>query len=119
MGFVPIILTVSAAIFLFMMAVHHSLKSKKNQIYTLREVMKAGLDEFQINNFHFENNDLEELSKAFKVAKESLNGKEDKKFDELVRRPFREIKLISAQYNQLISRKPYSFVANLMGHQSI
>ncbi|MGY6741144.1 MAG: hypothetical protein ACXIUQ_00300 [Cecembia sp.] len=119
MGFIPIILTVSAAIILFIMAVHNSMKSKKSQIEGLQLSMEEGIKTLikDLSNFKLE--DPKKLSETFQLAKNALEEDQKEDFHVKVRMPYQKIKLIKAQYNKLISRKPYSFVAKMMGHEPI
>jgi hypothetical protein len=40
-------------------------------------------------------------------------------FDKVLKKPFQQAKILKSQYNSLISEKPYSFVANMMGHKPL
>lgn len=117
MGFIPIILTMSAAIILFVMAVHNSLKSKKSQILELQMKMSDGIKSLTHMSTEEAMTDSQKFSKIFQDAKSSINESQEEEFHQKVRKPYQQIKLIKSQYNQLIRRKPYSYVAKIMGHQ--
>lgn len=119
MGFIPIILTVSAAIILFIMAVHNSMKSKKSQIEGLQLSMVEGIKTLTKDFSNITLEDPKKLSETFQLAKNALEENQKEDFHVKVRMPYQKIKLIKAQYNKLISKKPYSFVAKMMGHDPI
>jgi hypothetical protein len=109
----------SAAIILFIMAVHNSLKSKKSQIQELQSLMIEEIKALTGVNADENVADSEKLSKKFQQAKSAIKEPQKEEFDKKVRKPYQQIKLIKSQYNQLISKKPYSFVAKMMGHQPV
>ncbi|WP_291782249.1 hypothetical protein, partial [Cecembia sp.] len=107
----------SAAIILFIMAVHNSLKSKKSQIQELQLLMSEGIKTLTDISINEMPSDTQKLSEKFQLAKISITESQEEEFHQKVRKPYQQIKLIKSQYNQLIARKPYSFVAKIMGHQ--
>ena len=119
MGFIPVILNMSAAILLFILAVHNSLKSKKSQMEELRFSMEEGIKALTKDLSGMNMKDTDELSEIFHTAKSALEESHQEAFHLKVRKPYQQIKLLKSQYNQLIARKPYSFVAKIMGHQPI
>lgn len=117
MGFIPILLTLSAAIILFIMAVHNAMKSKKSQIENLAELMVKGLQGFSDNQISNDNTSSEDLSKIFQSVKKGVKSNDETRFDLEVRKPYQQMKLLKSQYNQLLAKKPYSYVAQIMGHR--
>lgn len=117
MGFIPVILTMSAAIILFIMAVNNSLKSKKIQIREFQFQMLEGLKAFDLTFMPNKEIMPDNLSKIYQKVKKSLKEDQLVAFDKKVRKPYQQVKLLKSQYNQLISKKPYSFVAKLLGYQ--
>ena len=115
MGFIPIILTLSAAIMLFIMAVHHSIKTKKSRMDELQSQMTTGIMEL-VKDTQIPSGDL---SETFQLAKKNIKSGQEDEFHLRVRIPYQRIKLIRAEYNQLIAKKPYSFVAKIMNHKPI
>lgn len=122
MGFIPIILTMSAAIFLFFMAVNNAIKTKLKQIIELQEIMIAGMTKINpaitvspgINS-----SVLTGIEKEYQHVKEAISDDNRELFEYNIKSPYANLKLIISQYNKLIGKKPYSFVAKLMGHQKI
>lgn len=122
MGFIPIILTMSAAIFLFFMAVNNAIKTKLKQIIELQEIMIAGLT--KINPAitiasGITSSALAGIEKEYQQVKGNISAENKDLFEKNIKSPYANLKLIISQHNKLIERKPYSFVAQLMGHQKI
>lgn len=122
MGFIPIILTLSAAITLFILAVHNALKSKKSQVFKAQEAFSNGLTKLNYKpqfSFGLENNNLIEMEMAYKTAKSNQKPETQEQFDKEIKSPYQAFRMTILQYNKLIKKKPYSFVANITGHQPI
>lgn len=122
MGFIPIILTMSAAIFLFFMAVNNAIKTKLKQIIELQAMMIAGLT--KINpaitiSTGITSSALAGIEKEYQRVKRDISAENKDLFEKSIKSPYANLKLIISQHNKLIERKPYSFVAQLMGHQKI
>lgn len=117
MGFIPVVLTLSAAIILFFMAVNNSLKSKKIQIQEFQFQMLEGLKAFDLSFLPNQEIIPANISEIYQKVKKNLQEDQFVAFDKKVRKPYQQVKLLKSQYNQLISKKPYSYVAKLMGHQ--
>ena len=117
MGFIPIILTVSAAIILFFMAVHNYLNLKKSQIQGLQSEMINGFSGFDPDFKISPVSDWDWVTKKYMELKKKHESDPKSGFDETLKKPFQQAKVLKAQYNKLISKKPYSFVALVMGHK--
>jgi hypothetical protein len=119
MGFIPIILTLSAAIILFIMAVNNSLKIKKTQIQGIQSEMIKGFSEFDSDLNISSLTNWDKVKEKYMELKKKHESGELSGFDETLKKPFQQAKILKSQYNGLISKKPYSFVAKLMGHRPL
>lgn len=109
MGFIPIFVTLGGFIFLFIIVVSTSIKNKKKDFETSFDQFKASLDNREDLQANRENLSL--LEKQYLEKNES-----DRK---LLKAELSQTKLYLFQYNRLLKKKPYSFVATLTGHQPI
>lgn len=122
MGFIPIILTMSGAILLFFMAVNQSFLAKKSMILKLQQGLLERLGNFGKEYAAMPDNTavvLDHIDSGFQNLKNHFAGKEDVRFETEVKGPYRDLKVTIDQYNRLVKKKPYSFVAKLMGHKAI
>jgi hypothetical protein len=119
MGFIPIILTLSAAIILFFMAVNNSLKLKKSQIQEIQSEMIKGFSKFDSDFNISSGTDWDKVTEKYLELKKKHESGELTDFDKVFKKPFQQAKILKSQYNTLISKKPYSFVANMMGHKPL
>ncbi|MBT0812614.1 hypothetical protein KIH41_15100 [Litoribacter ruber] len=109
MGFIPIFLTLAGFVFLFYTVVENSLKNKQKafeeKFYLLKErlAVQEHLKPTRANLVHLENIYL----KKNPAEKEAAKG------------PLSQSKLYLYQYNRLLAKKPYNFVAKISGRQSI
>lgn len=110
MGFIPILLTLSGFILLFILVVNQSIKTKKEQYKTTLTSLAQSVEmEVPDQNLSVETLEkqlvnISSLSDQQIVTAKALLGK---------------AKLLRHQYNQLITSKPYSFVAKIAGHSLI
>ena len=122
MGYIPLIIILAALVALFFMVVNNTLNSKKTAILNYQDSIIEGLSKLgnQINaDRTLDLKTLELIESEFRKAKTNLNEKNQVTFEKEVRLPYQSLKIIKAQYNKLIGKKPYSFVATLMGHKAI
>lgn len=109
MGFIPIFLTLAGFIFLFFIVVSTSIKNKKNDFANSFDKLKASLT----------------INEDLKANRENLTYLENlylqnKEVDrQAIKAELSQTKLYLFQYNRLLKKKPYSFVATLTGHQPI
>jgi len=109
MGFIPIFLTLGGFIFLFIIVVSTSIKNKKKEFDMSFERLRASLDireDLEANRANLtrlENQYLQKNEEDRKILKAELS----------------QTKLYLFQYNRLLKKKPYSFVATLTGNQPI
>lgn len=109
MGFIPIFLTLGGFIFLFIIVVSASIKNKKKAFEVSFDQLKATLgirEDLEANRdnlVHLENEYLQKKEPDRKQIKAELS----------------QTKLYLFQYNRILKKKPYSFVATLTGHQPI
>ncbi|WP_242617468.1 hypothetical protein [Cecembia calidifontis] len=99
------------------MAVNNSLKSKKIQIQDNQFKMMEGLRAFSQSSISNEEIKQDRISKLYQNVKKSIQEDQLDAFDKKVRKPYQQVKLLKSEYNRLISKKPYSFVAKIMGHK--
>jgi hypothetical protein len=119
MGFIPIILTLSGAITLFFIAVHNSLKSKKTQILGLQAELIKAFTQLDSDSKISAIVDWNSITKKYLELKKKQESDPISGFDETFTKPLHQAKILKSQYNKIISKKPYSYVALLMGHKSL
>ncbi|SNS21927.1 hypothetical protein SAMN06295967_105157 [Belliella buryatensis] len=117
MGFIPIFLTLGGATMLFMMVVRQSFVNKKQQFDSLLESVVVGLS--KISGKPACNADLASIQASIQEVKTKLNTANLTEYDTFVKSPLNQAKLIRLQHNQLITKKPYSFVAKIFGYKAI
>ncbi len=115
MGFIPIFITLGGFVFLFMMVVHQHLKGKKRNYSGLLNELQQLLNSVD---------SLEEAKGSLKSLEQRLHSfrQSGQTPPELLERAsflIKEAKLLRHQYNTLTRTKPYSFVAQVMGHSAI
>lgn len=122
MGFVPIVLTLGAAILLFVMAVNQTILSKKNTLLDLQANFISGMEKLgvkQAKQPSIDKDTFQWIDQQYQQLKGQTPENKMDKFEQNIRKPYQSIKLKTNQYNQLVSKKPYSFVAALLGHRPI
>lgn len=111
MGFIPLFLTVSGACLLFFLTVKNTMQQKLN--FQRELFSKLGLAHPEMGLILGEINDpeivLENLKKH--VPQEQLS----KKSLEIIR----QLKINKYQYNKLIKKAPYNWIAKIAGFQPI
>lgn len=111
MGFIPIFLTMGGAVLLFFLTVKNTLQRKinlqKELLFKLKELNP------ELGSFLGKKEKPEELIASLKEIK----LKKDLASDALGL--VKEMKINRHQYNQLISKAPYSWVAKLSNFQPI
>ncbi|MBM3168142.1 MAG: hypothetical protein FJZ76_02590 [Bacteroidetes bacterium] len=111
MGFIPFFLTVGGACLLFFMTVRSTLQRKRNLQHQLLDALTTAYPELIRSGE--KRIDLEELLEQWKAI--GPNSSSIEKGNEL----FRELKINKHQYNTLIKKAPYNWVARLGGFQAI
>ena len=118
MGFIPIFLTLGGAVMLFIMVIHQSLKSKKKQFETLCDVTWEGLS--QVNPEASDKTpSFERINSLYKKTKSELKDDQLGFYNAQIKKPIQEAKLIRIHYNNIIAKRPYSFVAKIFNIQPI
>lgn len=117
MGFIPIFITLGAAVLLFILVVRQSIQSKKSQFKEFCAQTWLGLQTFQTEKEEIPS--FEEIKKSYLEIKPMVKPDREVYFNQEVRKPYQQAKLVQAQYNKLIVKKPYSFISKLFGYQSI
>jgi hypothetical protein len=111
MGFIPIFLTMGGACLLFFLTVRTTMQRKLNLQRELTS--KLGLNHPELGIILGEIIDPEILSEKWK--KINSDKKLPKKSIELLR----TLKINRLQYNQLIKKAPYNWVAKISGYSPI
>jgi len=111
MGFIPIFLTMGGACLLFFLTVRTTMQRKLNM---QREITsKLGLIHPELEIILGEITDPELLSEKWKKIYP------DKKLPKKSSEMLRSLKINRLQYNQLIKKAPYNWVAKISGYSSI
>jgi 5-bromo-4-chloroindolyl phosphate hydrolysis protein len=111
MGFIPLFLTVGGACLLFFLTVKNTMQRKLN---TQRELLsKIGLAHPEIGLI------LGEISDPDTVLERLRKASADEKISKMSLEVIRELKINKYQYNRLIKKAPYNWVAKIAGFQSI
>ncbi|MCH7414962.1 hypothetical protein MM213_15785 [Belliella sp. R4-6] len=118
MGFIPIFLTLGGAVLLFIMVVRQSLKSKKKQFDTLCVATWTGLSQIS-PEASGETPSFEKINNLYKKAKSELKDDQLGFYNSQIKKPIQEAKLIRIHYNNLVAKRPYSFVAKIFNIQPI
>lgn len=111
MGFIPIFLTMGGACLLFFLTVRTTMQRKLNLQRELSS--KLGLNHPELGIILGEIADPELLSEKWKEV--NSNKKIPKKSNEILR----SLKINRLQYNQLIKKAPYNWVAKISGYSPI
>lgn len=118
MGFIPIFITLGGSVMLFILVVHQGIKSKRSQFFYFCQATSDGIQSINSENKKSKY-DFEELKNKYQDTKSKLKNNQLKFFNDQVRKPYQQAKLIQSQHNKFIAKKPYSFVARLLGIQAI
>ncbi|GMQ29837.1 hypothetical protein [Algoriphagus confluentis] len=111
MGFIPLFLTMGGALLLFFLTVKTTMQRKLNlQTDLLDRLAEAHPD------LGLEKNQIPEPSLIMEKWKKAGS---DQKISDSSLRLIRELKVNRHQYNQLIKKAPYNWVAKLSGFRPI
>jgi hypothetical protein len=122
MGYIPLIIILAAVVTLFFLVVNNTINSKKKAIIQYQNSIIEGLSKLGNHLNATPSTDMKTfglIEVEYQKTKANLGEKNQKTFDKEVKLPYQALKLTKSQYNKLISKKPYSFVAGLMGHKTI
>ncbi len=111
MGYIPVFLTVSAACILFFLTVKNSFQKKLNRQGELHAQLRNLLPDLETEE--------SEISDPEIIIEKLKLKKTEKKVLSEVLKIIRELKINRLQYNQLIKKAPYNWVAKISGFQSI
>jgi hypothetical protein len=120
MGYIPLLLTFSAFLVLFVLIFNQAIIQRKKQLLLLQQTVRKGLIASGIAVA-----DEPDLSAAGQQSFESAyikwksSGIKNKDKEAELKNPYLQYKLQLAKYNKLIIRKPYSFAATILGHKPI
>lgn len=120
MGYIPIFLYLGSFLFLFVLVVNNSIKSKKKQY---QESLGKLLDVLKENGKAFPEmasttlpSNLEGAEKYYASLKETAGEEKTTLLRQRVRPLLGRVRQQQYWYNNTIKTKPYSFVAGLFGH---
>src|SRR5690554_122401 len=123
MGFLPIFLYLAGFILLFMLVVTNSFKSKKAQYTQALEELHEHLSAFDPDGAHPADLEgefsLRDLEKRYSSLRSTISGDQLSVLEESVKPMLGKAKLRLHWYNRLVQKKPYSFVAGIMGYSAI
>ncbi|MCH6199567.1 hypothetical protein MMU07_08255 [Aquiflexum sp. LQ15W] len=120
MGYLPIIITLSCFIGLFWLVVNQSFVAKKKAIMQLQQAFFEGLEKSGSplkNTASFDKDTLQRIDSEYHKAKTNRSPKNESTFEKELKPVYQSLKITVNQYNNLIGKKPYSFVAKGMGHR--
>jgi hypothetical protein len=122
MGYLPIILTLSSFLVLFILIFNQSLNQKKSLLKNLQLQVKQGLIASGIAVQ--EGSDLSPSGqKNFESAYATWKAKQETPLsadkEASIKNPYLQYKLELVRYNKIIVKKPYSLVAGIVGHRSL
>ncbi|WP_373494874.1 hypothetical protein [Aquiflexum sp.] len=122
MGYIPLIIILGAVVALFFMVVNNTLNAKKNAILQFQHSIFEGMaklgnpintkPEIDLKTFGL-------IEEEYRKTKANLRDEHNRIFEIEVKLPLQSLKLTKSHYNKLVVKKPYSFVASLMGHKTI
>lgn len=110
MGFIPIFLTLGGACLLFFLTVRNSMQKKLNRHLELRQELK---EIEKLKDLVIQSETVEAFLKKIKTEAKSLN------LDSSAKDKIRDLKVNRVQFNQLIAKAPYNWVAKISGFQPI
>lgn len=123
MGYLPIFLYLAGFILLFMLVVTNSFKSKKAQYLRTLEELSEHLRTFDSNDIGSATLQvgfsLRDLEKHYSSIKSNISGEQLALLEESIKPMLGKAKLRLYWYNRLVQKKPYSFVARIMGYSPI
>lgn len=111
MGFIPLFLTVGGACLLFFLTVKNAMQRKLN--FQRELLSKIGLDHPEIGLI------LGEIADPDAVLESLRKSEKEKKISKKSLELIRQLKINKYQYNNLIKKAPYNWVAKISGFQPI
>lgn len=111
MGFIPIFITASGACLLFFLTVLKNLRKKMDRQKELFAWMGSVYPQLELQTNHFQN--PEQVVEKLKIITPSVQI--SKEAAEVIR----EMKINQYQFNKLIKKSPYNWIAKIMGFQPI
>ncbi|KEO72371.1 hypothetical protein [Anditalea andensis] len=109
MGFIPIFLTLGGFVFLFTIVVSTSIKNKRKAFDMSFDKLKESLS--------LKEDMIASRESLVRLENEYLSKKEADRIPSKV--ALSQTKLYLFQYNRLLKKRPYSFVASLIGYHPI
>jgi hypothetical protein len=122
MGYIPIFLYLAGFVFLFVIVVANSFKSKKLQYLNSFEKLVVELQKFSHSTEQavpFEKHRLEEVEKYYLSLKANAGQESLAILNQRIKPCLAQAKLYLYWYNKMVQTRPYSFVAKIIGHSPI
>ncbi|HLW20652.1 MAG TPA: hypothetical protein VKX33_10025 [Cyclobacteriaceae bacterium] len=123
MGYIPIFLYLGSFVFLFVMVVNNSIKSKKKQyrqsLAELAEVLKNNSRQFPTMAPLAHPVTLEEAERYYLALKDLAGEEKQQLISQRVRPVLGRTRQRQHWYNNMLKTKPYSMVAGLFGHSPL
>ncbi len=122
MGYLPIILTLSSFLALFVLIFNQSLNQRKKQLILLQQQVKKGLIASGIaipEGSDLSSSGQKNFENAYALWKAQQPSPLSAEIEAQVKKPYLQYKLEMVRYNKLIAKKPYSLVAGMMGHHPL
>jgi hypothetical protein len=121
MGFIPIIVTVSGACLLFIIVVGNNFATRIKFMVQQQYLIAAGFRNLGLNvpSSLEETLDFQATEQAVREGIQTLAGSKSEEFKKAILIHFQSYKIAKVQYNLLLTKKPYSFVAKIRGFQMI
>jgi len=122
MGYLPIIITLAGFITLFFLVVNQSMVAKKKTVLQIQLAFFEGLEKLRFahkKEVGLKSDTIKMIESEYNKAKSILSPKSESIFENEIRPVFQSLKVTISQYNKLIEKKPYSFVAKVMGHKHL
>ena len=111
MGFIPLFITAGGACLLFFITVRNTLLRKLKQQKELYENLNLLSPELRLDSVEFTDPD--------KVLEKWKNQDSPKEITKEMANMIRELKINRYQYNRLIKKAPYNWIAKIGGFQPI
>jgi hypothetical protein len=122
MGYLPIIITLSGFIGLFFLVVNQSMIAKKKAILQIQQALFEGFERLGFahkREIGLHPEAFKTIEAQYQKAKSHEGSTNGPLFKNEIQPVFQSFKITISQYNKLITKKPYSFVAKLMGHKHL
>ena len=122
MGYLPIIITLAGFVGLFFLVVNQSLIAKKKAILKIQQAFFESLKKMgfsHLGEVGLFPDSIKMMDTEYHKAKSEITLTGNATFENEIKPFFQSFKITISQYNKLIEKKPYSFVAKVMGYKHL